>query len=192
MDDSEKELASSTLRSIALNYIHRTSPKPPKALLNALNRLKKRDDIIITKPDKGSGVVVMDKTEYIRLLSAASIDNTSKFVHVDEKRPKRRGRPAQHFHPLLQKEKELRTALRQILPEEIANSLSPKSSRLSHLYGLPKTHKATLSMRPFYQQLAPTITISPNGSKRNLSHSPSMTTQSLMPLLLLMKSVPFP
>ena len=148
LDDSEKELASSTLRSIALNYIHRTSPKPPKALLNALNRLKKRDDIIITKPDKGSGVVVMDKTEYIRLLSAASIDNTSKFVHVDEKRPKRRGRPAQHFHPLLQKEKELRTALRQILPEEIANSLSPKSSRLSHLYGLPKTHKATLSMRP--------------------------------------------
>jgi len=25
---------------------------------------------------------------------------------------------------------------------------SPKSSRLAHLYGLPKTHKATLSMRP--------------------------------------------
>ena len=38
--------------------------------------------------------------------------------------------------------------LHQILPEEIANSLSPKSSRLAHLYGLPKTHKATLSMRP--------------------------------------------
>jgi hypothetical protein len=34
------------------------------------------------------------------------------------------------------------------LPEEIANTLSPKSSRLAHLYGLPKTHKATLSMRP--------------------------------------------
>ena len=37
--------------------------------------------------------------------------------------------------------------LHQILPEEIANSLS-QSSRLAHLYGLPKTHKATLSMRP--------------------------------------------
>ena len=34
------------------------------------------------------------------------------------------------------------------MPEEIANTLSPKSSRLAHLYGLPKTHKATLSMRP--------------------------------------------
>ena len=44
--------------------------------------------------------------------------------------------------------KELHETLHQILPEEIANSLSPKSSRLAHLYGLPKTHKATLSMRP--------------------------------------------
>ena len=35
-----------------------------------------------------------------------------------------------------------------MLPEEIANTLSPQSSRLAHLYGLPKTHKTTLSMRP--------------------------------------------
>lgn len=51
-DTDEKEMASSTLRSIALNYIQRTSPNPPKALVKALNRLKKRDDIVITKPDK--------------------------------------------------------------------------------------------------------------------------------------------
>ena len=87
-DADEKELASSTLRSIALNYTQRTSPNPPKAPVKALNRLKKRDDIVITKPDKGSGVVVMDKPEYIRLLGAASVDNTSKFTHVDDKRPK--------------------------------------------------------------------------------------------------------
>ena len=35
------ELASSTLRSIALNYIQRSSPNPPKALVKALNGLKK-------------------------------------------------------------------------------------------------------------------------------------------------------
>ena len=100
---------------------------------------------LFTKPDKGSGVVMMDKPEYIRLVSAASVDNTPKLSHVDHKRPaKMRGRPPKHFRPLLQKEKELQENLRQILPEEIANSLSPKSSRLTHLYGLPKTHKATL------------------------------------------------
>ena len=62
-DPDKKELASSILRSIALNYIQRASPNPPKALVKALNRLKKRDDIIIPKADKGSGVVVMDKVE---------------------------------------------------------------------------------------------------------------------------------
>ena len=88
---------------------------------------------------------MMDKPEYIRLVSAASVDNTPKFSHVDHKRPaKMRGRPPKHFRPLFQKEKELQEHLRQILPEEIANSLSPKSSRLTHPYGLPKTHKATL------------------------------------------------
>ena len=85
---------------------------------------------------------------YIRLLSAASVDNTSKVIHVDDKRPKSRGRPSKHYHPLLHKEKELRTTLHAILPLEIANTLSPTSSWLAHLYGLPKTHKATLSMRP--------------------------------------------
>ena len=183
MDDSEKELASSTLRSIALNYIHRTSPKPPKALLNALNRLKKRDDIIITKPDKGSGVVVMDKTEYIRLLSAASIDNTSKFVHVDEKRPKRRGRPAQHFHPLYRKKKScaqpyvkfyLKRSLTRFLRRvQDCHTVWPSEDPCHTEY---ETHFISNWLQLQSRQMA-------------LSHSPSMTTQSLMPLLLLMKSV---
>ena len=147
-DPVDKELASSTLRSIALNYIQRTSPSPPKALVKALNCLKKRDDIVVTKPDKGSGIVVMDKCEYIRLLSAASIDDATKFSRVDDKRPNLRGRPPKHYHPLLQKEKDVHSILHRILPEDVANSLSPKSSRLAHLYGLPKTHKAKLSMRP--------------------------------------------
>ena len=46
----------------------------------------------------------MDKSEYLRLLSAASIDDTTKFSHVDDKRPNLRGRPPKHYHPLLQKE----------------------------------------------------------------------------------------
>ena len=56
-----KDLATSTLRSIALNYIQRKSPNPPKAPIRALQRLKKRDDIVISKPDKGSGVIVLGK-----------------------------------------------------------------------------------------------------------------------------------
>jgi hypothetical protein len=73
---------------------------------------------------------------------------TAKISYVDKQRPKQRGRPPKHFHPLLQKEKQLRSILHQIFPEDVSDALSPKSSRLAHLYGLPKTHKATLSMRP--------------------------------------------
>ena len=36
--EDEKELVSPTLRLIALNYIQRTSPNPPKALVKALSR----------------------------------------------------------------------------------------------------------------------------------------------------------
>jgi hypothetical protein len=62
-----------------LNYIGARITPPPKSLLRALNQLKKRDDILITKPDKRTGVVVMDKSEYIKLLSEASINNHEKF-----------------------------------------------------------------------------------------------------------------
>ena len=75
--------------------------------MEALNRLKKLEDTVVTKPDRGSGIVVMDKSEYIRLLSAASIDGVTKFSRVDDKRPNLRGRPPKHFHPLLQKEKDV-------------------------------------------------------------------------------------
>lgn len=74
-DPADKEFASSTLRSIALNYIKSTSPSPPKALVKALNRLKKRDDIVVIKPDKGSGIVVMDKSEFC--LHSTTNNNTA-------------------------------------------------------------------------------------------------------------------
>ena len=43
----KKELAAATFRSVALNYIERKGHK-------TVNELKQRNDIVITKPDKGS------------------------------------------------------------------------------------------------------------------------------------------
>ena len=45
-------------------YIQRKSPQPSKALLTAIEQLKRRSYIVITKPDKEIVVVVMDKTAY--------------------------------------------------------------------------------------------------------------------------------
>ena len=36
-----------------------------KECFRAINRLRKNDDIIITKPDKGSGVVLLNKSDYV-------------------------------------------------------------------------------------------------------------------------------
>ena len=146
--DDKKELAKATLRSIALNYIDRKGPRPPKALVRSINQLKKRDDIVISKPDKGSGVVVMNKSDYIRLLSEASINDETKFQPVSLERPRTKGRPPKHYHPLLEKEKHLESVVRRILPKHIADTVCLKGSRLAHLYGLPKTHKERLAMRP--------------------------------------------
>ena len=146
--DDKKELTAATLRSIALNYIECKSPKPPKTLQKAIKQLKRLDNIVVTKPDKGTGVVVMNKYDYVNLLSQASINDTSKFPPVSLQRPKIKGRPLKHYHPLLQKEKHLASVVRKILPKEIADSVCQGGSRLAHLYGLPKTHKEKLSMRP--------------------------------------------
>ena len=59
-----------------------------------------------------------------------------------------KGRPPKRYHPLLKKEKELSSIVKKILPKPIANSLIQKGSRLAHLYGLPKTHKTKLAVRP--------------------------------------------
>ena len=148
LSEDKKELAAATLRSIALNYTKRKGPKPPKPLVRSIQKLKKRDDIVITKPDKGSGVVVMDKLEYIRLLNEASVDDLTKFRPVSQQKPTTRGRPPKYYHPLLAKEKHLESVVRKLLPKEMADSVCKKGSRLAHLYGLPKTHKTTLAMRP--------------------------------------------
>ena len=92
--------------------------------------------------------MVMDKEEYLRLLADASINNVTKFRIVKPDRPKCRGRPPKHYHPLLQKEKELESLVRRILPTAIAESVRPSGSRLARLYGLPKTHNEELAMRP--------------------------------------------
>ena len=147
-NDDLKELAAATLRSVALNDIQRKVQKPSKTLLLAIEQLKQRDDIVITKPDKGSGAVVMDKSEYLRLLSEASINDSNKFRAVPLERPSGKGRPPTYYHPLPQKEKELDSIVRRILPKPIADTVRPTGSKLAHLYGLPKTHKDRLAMRP--------------------------------------------
>jgi len=115
LSDSTKELASATLRSMALNYIEKKLTAPP---IRALTELKKKDDIVVTKPDKGDRVVIMDKSDYTRLLREASINDGSKFIACSEERLKTRGRKPIYYHPLLTKEQQLTSIVHKILPKQ--------------------------------------------------------------------------
>ncbi|XP_068723610.1 uncharacterized protein [Montipora capricornis] len=90
----------------------------------------------------------MDKQEYLRLLSQASVNDTSKFCAVPLERPKSKGRPPKYYRLLPEKEKVVESTVRRILPSAIADSVRPTGSRLARFYGLPKTHKRQLAMRP--------------------------------------------
>ena len=63
--DDKKEYAVATLQLITLNYIERKGPRLPKALVRSISQVKKRDDIVIFQLDEGSGVIVMDKSDYL-------------------------------------------------------------------------------------------------------------------------------
>ena len=87
------------------------------------------------------------KSEYLRLLAEASINDTKTLRSVDPERPKTRGRPPKHYHPLLQKEKDLESTVRRILPKPIADSLRPTGSRLAPVW-FTQDPQRSLAMRP--------------------------------------------
>ena len=86
----------------------------------------------------------MNKSDYVDLLSQAIINDTSKFTPVSLQKTNNE-RPTSKTLPSPTAEG---SVVQKILPNQIANCVCHAGSRLAHLYGLPKTHKEKLSMRP--------------------------------------------
>ena len=70
----------------AFAYIY-AKTKPDKNLMNTneisrvIRSIKKNDKIVLAKPDKGSGIVVLVKIQYLRKLFEI-IDDKSNFVKI--------------------------------------------------------------------------------------------------------------
>ena len=60
------------------NMSRRSLLNIPRDQYNALLELSKNEDIIITCPDKGSGVVILNKTDYIKKMEEI-VAETTKF-----------------------------------------------------------------------------------------------------------------
>ena len=114
-----------------------------KESLQAIKSLRSNQDILITKPDKGSGVVIINKKDYVskmesilndqsklcRLGPAPDNDNT---VKIESKIQRR----------LLQMHKD------DLLPTGVYEVIRPTGSQRPRMYGLPKIHMKDVPFRP--------------------------------------------
>ena len=107
-----------------------------------IQKLKCNKDIVVTHPDKGNGVVILNRDEYIKSMTEL-ISDEKKFRKLKE-------------DPALKRERALQWTLREINKKYIFSdveysNLYPKGTKSARLYGTPKIHKAFLpgSLPPF-------------------------------------------
>ena len=123
--------------------IDKSDFKMRKECYDAIKHLRSNDKIIITKPDKGSGVVILDYDDYVRKMTSI-LQDTSKFVKI--------GASLKHDKTAAIEGK-LRRRVGSLcssgdLPQSIADRIRPKGTQRPRLYGLPKTHKPNVPLRP--------------------------------------------
>ncbi|CAF3625928.1 unnamed protein product [Rotaria socialis] len=135
---AEVREAANSYRKVADSELKRTVMQNRKTF-GILRSLAKNKDIIITRPDKGRGVVVMDRSDYMQKMNAI-LDDRSYFSLIDD-------------DPTLVNENRLIHLLLDLKREGFISdseySLArPTGSRPARIYGLPKLHKQDCPLRP--------------------------------------------
>ena len=133
-DNGNKNALTADLSQLANSYY--SNYKPTKNTLKKhgiLKKLKNNKNIIITSPDKGNGVVVMDRMLYVSKMYEL-INDDSKFKKLEADPTLCREGQLQRYLRKLQKNKNC-------FSKEIYNKIYPTGSQPSRLYGLPKLHK---------------------------------------------------
>jgi hypothetical protein len=107
----------------------------------ALSSLRSNDDLVICRPDKGNAIVLLDRCDYVQKMSLVLADST-KFERDEFQ--------IDLTHKI---EKQVsssvsRLAQQHVISRATAKSLTPSGSCIPKLYGLPKTHKDGMPLRP--------------------------------------------
>jgi len=98
-------------------------------------------DIVVCKPDKGRGVVVVNRDKYIESLTSI-ISDSSKFQIINESIEKYTRKIEDKVNNFLRKIKSVITT-----PEHTIKQLHASGSAPGILYGLPKIHKTDFATR---------------------------------------------
>ena len=138
--------AKSVIKSLALSTFYSYRPDAfdavSKSDIKLLKELSKRDDIIVCKPDKGQGVVILNKDDYENKITDILSDN-SKFVEVNNSGEKLIIKNEDQLNNFLRKLKKSK-----VIGDDTYNYLFTTGSRPGVLYGLPKIHKPNVPLRP--------------------------------------------
>ena len=98
-----------------------------------------KHDLVVVKADKGNTVVILKRTEYVNKMLNILSDET-KFKEVDHEATLVRLRKYQSFLRYHHK--------RGVFTDEEYGELFPTSTSIPTMYGLPKTHKDGIPLRP--------------------------------------------
>ena len=119
------------------------SPIFNKNDIKTLQNLSRDKSIVICRPDKGRGIVLLDKTEYINKMNTI-LEAPDKFQLIDSDN--------WLVHTLRQEDKVNRVINKfkreGIIPESLAHTLTVSGTNPGTMYGLPKVHKQNYPLRP--------------------------------------------
>ena len=143
-DNKNHDQLKTKLKNISYSYIYSYDFSKQKNILSkdewkALIDLRNDDSIIITKPDKGNGVVIISRLDYLNKMKHLICD-TTKFKEL------------QH-NPTKSREESLSTYLRKLRKDKVNDDATfykilPSGSSPGVLYGLPKVNKTGCPFRP--------------------------------------------
>ena len=103
--------------------------KPYLKYNQVIQNLSKNKEIVILKPDKGRGVVILDRTKYME--NCLSILSTSQFEEIDRD-------PTVYIEGKVQR---TLTKIKDKLPSFVYSKIYPTGSLPGKLYGTAKLHK---------------------------------------------------
>ena len=106
--------------------------------LKFLDGLKKDGNVVVKQSDKCKGLVIMDKTDYLKK-SETILKDRSNYEVLDKNPVPKVEAESKRLFKAVTKDK---------LPENIVKELTPCHSRTPVFYGLPKDHKESVPLRP--------------------------------------------
>ena len=139
-DSKDSEIIRSELSHLAHTYVNFKPGKSSLKKHSILKKLKANNKIIITKPDKGTGVVIIDKDVYVKSMRELLSDSKKFKILKEDLTIYRQGQLQRRLLKLKKKG---------FFNQETYNKIYPNGSKPARLYGLPKMHKTFEHIPPF-------------------------------------------